>query len=225
MTNKRSRLHVESALTHTTMKRILFSIALLLPAFGWAQEKGDYYAQFSRGAVEDVLYTDLDINPWSPDMSTHRGISNLRYGNEYSLGYYISSNISIGVNYRDAEIFGENWVESYEGQFTEKNMFAKINVLDFGFAKAFAGASYGWVDFSASRSLMLDNGVVPLNSYTGSASKRNLSAGLSLELNEQLSLIIEYSQDEVEHDGFDGWDYATSVDRYIFKSIGIRYHW
>lgn len=206
------------------MKRVIVFCLAIAPALLWAQEPGSYYVGYNYGVIEDVFYPDLDINPHSPDMaSDYEGSVEHRNASQYSLGYQVSEKLVLGVNYKDAEIYGCNEIEFYEGVFTEYNAFAQYDVFDFKQATVYASGSIGQVDFSANRSLMFDDGVIPLNTYTGDSDKFSYGVGLRIPFGDNIQLTLDYSFDEVKHDGFDGWDYGSGVDRYTFKSVGLRY--
>lgn len=193
------------------------------PALLWAQEPGGFYISYNHGVVEDVYYPDLDVNPFSPDMaSDYDGGVEHRKANQYILGYQISEKLVLGLNYMDGEICGSNLIESYEGAFSEYNAFAQYDVFTFNQAVVYASGSIGQVDFSASRSLVLDDGAFPHASYAGSSDKFNYSLGVRIPIGGKVSLTLNCTFDEVKHDGFDDWDYGSGVDRYTFKSIGLR---
>jgi outer membrane protein OmpA-like peptidoglycan-associated protein len=42
-------------------------------------------------------------------------------------------------------------------------------------------------------------------------------------VNDLIKLNLELSRNIVKHDGFDGWDYGSGEDRYLYKSIGISF--
>ena len=205
------------------MKRIIILCFAIAPVFLWAQELGGFYISYNYGVVEDVFYPDLDVNPFSPDMaSDFEGSPDYRNASQYNLGYQISEKLIVGISYMDGEICGSNLIESYEGAFTEYNAFAQYDVLELNQAVVYASASIGQVDFSASRNLVLDDGAFPHASYAGSSDKFNYGLGIRIPIGGKVSLTFDYTFDEVQHDGFDGWDYGSGVDRYTFKSIGLR---
>jgi hypothetical protein len=78
------------------------------------------------------------------------------------------------------------------------------------------------VKWSADRSLMFDEGIIPLNSLDGKAKKYSYGAGVNYMLNEDIELSLNITRNEIKHDGFDGWDYGSKSDQYLYKSIGVR---
>ena len=196
-----------------------------MPTLLWAQEPGSYYLGYNYGVIEDVYYPDLDINPYYPDMaSDFEGILEHRNASQYSLGYQVNKKLVFGVNYKDAEIYGSNEIEYYEGVFTEFNVFTHYDVFAFKKVTVYATGSVGQVDFSANRSLMFDDGIIPLNTFSGDSEKFSYGLGLRIPFGDNVHLTLDYSFDEVMHDGFDGWDCGSGVDRYTFKSFGLRYN-
>lgn len=207
------------------MKRIIVFCLAVVPALLWAQEPGSFYVGYNYGVIEDVFYPDLDINPYSPDMaSDYEGSVEYRNASQYSLGYQASEKLVLGVNYMKGEIYGANSIEFYDGVFTEYNAFAQYDVFEFNQAMVYASGSYGQIDFSADRSLMFDDGVIPLNTYSDESTKFSYGLGVRIPFGDNLQITLDYTFDEVKHDGFDGWDYGSGVDRYTFKSVGLRYY-
>ena len=86
----------------------------------------------------------------------------------------------------------------------------------------FANASLGQVEYEASSFLVLDDSELPINSPDGTANKMALGLGAKMELQNNMSVVVKYTLNELYDDGFDGWDYRSDVDRYAFMSISIR---
>lgn len=194
-----------------------------MPFMVFSQVEGDYFLQYNKGYVYDEFNDEMDINPWSPDMQTeYEGKDDVKEGVRYSLGYCLTDGLVIGLNYMSSEIAGSNNIECYEGEFTEKNLFASYTILSADNLSLFATGSYGKVEWSATRELNFDGGVFPLNTYEGEAKKYAYGCGVSYMLTQDLELSFEVSRNEIEHDGFDGWDYGSNSDQYLYKTIGIR---
>ena len=69
------------------MKKLLF-IIILIPFIGMAQITDNLFVEFNRVFVDDLKYTDKDINLFSPDMSSsHNSKSDIEMGVSMSLGY------------------------------------------------------------------------------------------------------------------------------------------
>jgi hypothetical protein len=204
------------------MKKFLL-IILLAPTLVFSQNKGDYYLQYNYGIVLDIYNPDMDINPYSPDMqSNFEDREDATNGTQFSFGYYISDKVTLGVNYMESEIAGANAIEFYNSEFSEKNVFLNYDVIEINKINAFATAAYGEVEWSADRSLMFDDGIIPLNTYKGTAKKYAYGAGLSYKLNNDIEISLSITKNEIQHDGFDGWDYGSGSDQYLYKSIGVR---
>ena len=205
------------------MKKILFTI-LVVPSLLLAQQKGDYFLQFNHGLVYDEYIPDMDVNPWSPDMqSEFDGRDDVKEGSQYSFGYYITKKLSIGINYMDAEISGANSVEFYDGTFTEKNIVANLDVREFNNLVFFITASSGKVEWSVTRSLMFDEGTIPLSIHEGEADKYSYGGGVRYKF-DAVEISLNIVRNKIQHDGFDGWDYGSGSDQYLYKSVGIRFY-
>ena len=76
------------------MKKLLF-IIILIPFIGMAQITDNLFVEFNRVFVDDLKYTDKDINLFSPDMSSsHNSKSDIEMGVSMSLGYNFSDKLS-----------------------------------------------------------------------------------------------------------------------------------
>ena len=87
----------------------------------------------------------------------------------------------------------------------------------------FAHASVGEVEYEANRFLVYDDSELPINSPNGKANKKALGLGLQMNLKtkqQSLRNIIN----EIDDDGFDGWDYGSGVDRYTTYSVGLNFN-
>ena len=200
------------------MKKILFILSLL-PALIQAQEKGDYFISYNLGVIEDVYQSDLDINAYSQDMQSDAK-SDKKYGHLLAVGYHIQEKLIIGVNYMSAEIHGANEVEYYNNSFTEKNIFIKYNLFKKGKFSLLASGSCGEVSFEGSRNFVFDDGLV--NKFKDKSRKGAYGGELMYNLSDKISLNLKIMRNEIKHDGFDGWDYGSASDRYLYKSIGAR---
>ena len=43
-----------------------------------------------------------------------------------------------------------------------------------------------------------------------------------MDLKNHTAIVAKYFINEIENDGFDGWDYGSGVDRYATMSIGVK---
>ena len=203
------------------MKKIFLAV-LLLPSIVFSQSKGDYFAQYNYGQVFDRYSTD-DINPSSPDMqSEFRGRDDIKMGAQYSFGYYISDRINLGVNYMDARISGANAIEYYNGEFHETNVFANYQIKESNGITFFGTISYGYVEFVSKRYFMFDDAVIPLNTDNGTSQKFTYGGGASFKLKTDIEISLSLTNAIIFHDGFDGWDYGTGSDQYLYKSVGVK---
>jgi hypothetical protein len=44
-----------------------------------------------------------------------------------------------------------------------------------------------------------------------------------MNLKNNTAIVAKYIINEIEDDGFDGWDYGSGVDRYATISIGLKF--
>ena len=206
------------------MKKILAIILAITPFLLMGQVKGDYMLRVNYGMVFDENHTDLDIDEHSPDLySEYNGRDDVKNALKFSGGYYLKENLLIGLSYMNSEISGSNDIEFWDGEFTETSLFAEYEFFEEDGLGIYATGGGGTIDFDAFRSLMLDDGQVPLNSYSDNAIKYHYGGGVTYVINDLIKLNLEISRNIVNHDGFDGWDYGSGEDRYLYKSVGISF--
>lgn len=181
------------------------------------------FLNFEYGMIIDEFNPDMDINPYSPDMSSnHNGRKDIENGMKYSFGYYISNNVSVGMSYMNAKISGSNDVESYKARFNERNLFLNYDIFNVKKIQFFASVSTGRIKFSSQRSLVYDGSLIPGNCIDCNSKKYSYGGGVSTKLDDKIEFIFNISRNLVKHDGLDGWDYGSKSDQYIFRSFGIR---
>ena len=206
------------------MKKILAIILAVTPFLMIGQVKGNYMLRVNYGMVFDENHPDLDIDDHSPDLySEYNNRDDVKNAYKLSGGYYLKDNLLIGLSYMNSEIAGSNDIEFWDGEFTETSLFAEYEFFEKDGLGIYATGGGGKIDFDAFRSLMLDDGQVPLNSYSGSSVKFQYGGGITYVVNDFIKLNLELSRNIVNHDGFDGWDYGSGEDRYLYKSIGISF--
>jgi opacity protein-like surface antigen len=204
------------------MKNILLILALL-PMVSMAQITDKLFAEVSFGLVEDIEHTDKDINLFSPDMSSsHSSDAELENGFDISIGYQYSEKIAVGFSYLDAEISGSNDVEYFQGEFTDMSAFIQYDLYQVKNIMFFADASLGQVEYEAGRFLVSDDSELPINSPDGTANKMALGLGAKMAIKDNMTIVVKYTLNELDDDGFDGWDYGSDTDRYAFMSVGLR---
>ena len=194
-----------------------------MPLIGMAQITDNLFLEFNRVFVDDLKYTDKDINLFSPDMSSgHNSKSAIEEGVSMSCGYNFSDKLSFGVSYIKADISASNDIEYFVGNFTDKSVFANYDLCNIQKIVCFVHASMGEVEYNASRFLVYDDSEIPINSPNGKANKKALGLGLQVDLKNHTAIVAKYIINEIEDDGFDGWDYGSGVDRYATMSIGLK---
>ena len=204
------------------MKKLLF-IIILMPLIAMSQITDDLYLEFNMVFVDDLEYTNKDINLFSPDMSSgHNNKSEIEQGVNFSCGYNFSKKLSFGVLYIDADISASNDIEYFVGNFNDKSVFVNYNLFAIQKLVCFAHASVGTVEYEAIRFLVYDDSQLPINSPNGRANKKALGLGLQVDLKNHTAIVAKYIINEIEDDGFDGWDYGSGIDRYATMSIGLK---
>ena len=149
-----------------------------MPFIGMAQITDNLFLEFNRVFVDDLEYTNKDVNLFSPDMSSgHNNKSEIKQGASMSFGYNFSDKLSLGVSYIDADISASNDVEYFSGSFNDKSVFANFDLSKIQKFICFVHASMGKVEYRARRFLVYDDSQLPINSPNGKANKKAL--GLS----------------------------------------------
>jgi len=204
------------------MKKILV-LAILIPNLCLGQINNEIFFDYQYGRLLDEFNPEMDINPYSPDMQTgFRDRDDIMYGVKYSIGYYLTNALSVGINYMDEEISGSNDIESYVTSFTERNVFASYDLIKINRFILFTRISIGDIVFSNQRKLINDGYLVPGNFINLSTNKTSYGGGLLIKLTDNLKISFNISRNLVAHDGFDGWDYGSGKDQFLYQSIGIR---
>ena len=204
------------------MRNIIFIMALA-PIIGKAQITDKLFAEFNIVYVDDLEYTDKDVNSFSPDMySGHNEKSDIENGINFSVGYKYSANLSFGFTYSEADISASNDIEYYKGSFNDMSTFITYDLYKIQNFMLFGYASMGEIEYKASRYLVFDDSELPINSPNGTANKMALGFGLKMNMKNNMAVVAKYIINEIDDDGFDGWDYGSGVDRYADISIGLR---
>ena len=204
------------------MKKILI-LAIIIPNLCLGQTNGKIFIDYQYGTLIDEFNPKMDINPYSPDMqSNFNGRDDIMNGAKHSIGYYLTNELSVGINYMKEKISGSNEIESYIASFTERNLFASYDVFNFNNFIIFTRIATGEILFSNQRKLIYDGTIIPGNCKDCSSKTSSYGGGILVQLNEDLKITFNISRNLVEHDGFDGWDYGSGSDQYLYKSIGIR---
>ncbi len=76
----------------------------------------------------------------------------------------------------------------------------------------------GW---SATRSLIFDEGTIPLSIHEGKADKYSYGGGVRYKF-DAVEISLSIVRNKIQDDGFDGWDYGSGSDQYLYKSVGLR---
>jgi hypothetical protein len=209
------------------MKKLLLLISFItLGVHTQAQTQpgnSDFIVGTHVGISYDVLYTNKDINEYSPDMKT-TDFSNLGYVSQYSLERVHSTCFQYGVKVNFARINAENEIELFHGYFTEFSLTSRYTFLNKPkLFNLYVAPSIGRVKFNSTRELVSDGGQLPLNSENGVSLKWDISFGIERNLSHNIICYAEATFNEVRDDGFDGWDYGTNVDKYNFYAIGFKF--
>ena len=217
------------------MKNILIFLFTCSPLFMISQSAGDYMLKFNLGMVSDENHAKHDIDNHSPDMYTgYSDDVSPKMGLQISAGYFLEENFLVGLNFMSAKIEGANAVETYNGEFTEFNVFTEYEFFEFSGLGFFAKGGFGRVSWDASRNLVqtLDgwSNEVPLNldsstpggTPSDKSGKIHYGIGLNYNVTDFINVSCDITTNVVNHDGFDGWDYGSErPDRYTFASFAV----
>ena len=202
---------------------ILISLFILGVNAQNSQEFNGFIVGTHLGVSYDVLYARKDINDYSPDMKT-KGLSSLGYVSQYSLERKYLDKFQYGIKLNFGTIKGENDIETYKGSFSEFSFTGRYSFFERpSLFKAYFSSSLGMASFRANRTLSFDGGSLPLNIEKGSSLKWDCSLGLERHLSSNILCYAEAVFNEIRHDGFDGWDYGTGVDKYNLYAIGFKF--
>ena len=86
----------------------------------------------------------------------------------------------------------------------------------------FTDASLGQVEYEASRFLVSDDSELTINSPDETANKMALGLGAKMATKDNMTIVVKYTLNELDDDGFDDWDYGSGTNRYTFMSVGLR---
>ena len=158
------------------MKNIL-TLILFFPLSLFSQtEGGRLVVGMDYGFVQDVSFTDKDVDEYSPDMSST--ISESDKGFQINVGYKLSK-LTMGVNYRNCNITGENDIEYHQTSFNERNVFIEYDLITKNNFIFFVSGSYGSLNYESKRYLVYDDAEVPMigtgASPSGDCTKSQLS--------------------------------------------------
>ena len=85
-----------------------------MPFIGIAQITDNLFLEFNTVFVDDLEYTNKDINLFSPDMSSgYNNKSDIEQGVSMSFGYNFSDKLSFGVSYIKADVSASNDIEYF----------------------------------------------------------------------------------------------------------------
>ena len=70
----------------------------------------------------------------------------------------------------------------------------------------FTDASLGQVEYEASRFLVSDDSELTINSPDETANKMALGLGAKMAIKDNMTIVVKYTLNELDDDGFDGWD-------------------
>ena len=203
------------------LKMIL--VVVCIPFICFSQKSENIFVQIENGFLFDVFEPEMDINPFSPDMqSNFNGIDDVLQGIKYTIGYKLSEKLSVGINIMDADIAGSNNIESYQTNFNERNVLVNYDLINIYNYKFYTHISYGKIEFSSKRKLVYDGYNIPTNCENCNSDKYSYGVGLSTRLSEYIEVGLNFSRNIVTHDGFDGWDYGSNKDEYLYRSLSLR---
>lgn len=202
------------------MKKVIL-IFLFIPFVGYSQ-LSQLTFEFQKGSFQDVLHTDLDINSFSPDMSSPSDNFDLN-STRFSVFYPVYNNFLLGVFYSENKSSGTNPVELYETSFDEYGLILEYDFYKISDFTLFTNLFASSIDFNASRYFQIDNSI-PISTIVDETTARGYGLGAKYSFSQNVLLSFCYSYYHVFHDGFDGWDYDTDIDKLNYTSLALRFN-
>lgn len=182
----------------------------------------------NAGHLYDLLVTSKDGSQASGDL---KGLSGTKTNFDLGYGLYVEKQfnplfgLQLGLN--GGNITGANELEYYEGSFTDFNLNMTFNFSNLGLLNMdspwnlYSKAGLGLMSYSSERFLNFDD--ASNNSEENSVLSSNFGLGLRYQINNKWRLEIQSNYKAVFNDGFDGWDYGSGADQFIYSSVGVAY--
>lgn len=206
-----------------------FSIILctVLPMIIMAQdfpqliEPGKLSFGINLGTVYDTDFSRLDVNDLSKELSSD-------FSDDPSISYLISLNyqatpsLSFGANWGSGDIYGSNGVHYFNGEYTQGNITAQLNLFKISpKTMVYVGGGIGVIDYTSTRSFVFDD--VTFLEEEGESMKANIACGLECKVNDKLSIVMDASYERVTDDAFDSWNEGTGYHKFLYTSFGFRF--
>lgn len=202
------------------MYKHLFFFIFLIPIFGFSQNN-NFSLEIQKGVFEDVLQTDFDINSFSSDMSS----SSVDYDDNstrLSIYYSLKDRMQLAVFYGQNFSKGENSVEFYETTFDEYGIILEYDFFETNGITLFANLFASNIEFSSSR-YFIGFDEFAISSVDDQTNTFGYGAGIKYKLSDKISLLYSQNFYDINHDGFDGWDYDSGIDKLIYRSLSVRF--
>ena len=205
------------------MKIKLVLLIFSFPFVLMSQNKGDFRLAIDYGQIIDEKHTVHDVDDFSSDLYS-RNNDEFKKSPRFSFAYSVNDSLLIGISYMKSNICGSNDIEYWNGEFDDLSLFSNFKIYTISNSTIYIKYGIGLINYNASRNLLSDNSKIPINSPNGNnILKHQYAIGTSFIFFNRLKLNFEISRNNVNDDGFDGWDYGSGVDRYIYRSIGLSY--
>jgi outer membrane protein OmpA-like peptidoglycan-associated protein len=147
----------------------------------------------------------------------------LKLSKRASLNYNVTENFLMGFSYAHAEVYGDNEIAFYNGEFNQINAHTRLNILKLRpDLTVYAKLGIGIVSYKSDRTFIGEEEVYLTSK--GEALNTNQALGLSYQYNENWSIVAEGRLDRIASDDFDSWDDGSGTDKLFNVSVGVRYY-
>lgn len=173
------------------------------------------------GAVFDRDFSYYDEDTWSPDMSSDAN-DDFKFSKRVSLNYNVSENFIMGFSYAHAEVYGDNEIAFYNGEFNQINAHTRVNIAQLNPEfSIYAKLGIGLVSYKSDRTFLGEEDVYLTTK--GEALNTNQAIGVSYKYDDNWSFVAEGRLDRIGTDDFDSWDDGSGTDKLFQLSVGVRY--
>jgi len=174
------------------------------------------------GGVFDRDFSYYDEDTWSPDMSSDAS-EDLKLSKRASLNYNVTENFLMGFSYAHAEVYGDNEIAFYNGEFNQINAHIRVNIANLRpDLTVYSKLGIGIVSYKSDRTFLGEEEVYLTSK--GEALNTNQAIGLSYQYDDHWSIVAEGRLDRIASDDFDSWDDGSGTDKLFTLSIGVRYY-
>lgn len=182
----------------------------------------------NTGHIYDLFVTSRDGDQASGDL---KGLNGDKTSFDLGYGIYVEKQFNplfgLQLGFNGGNITGANEFEYYEGSFSDLNLNMTFNFSNLGLKNMqspwnfYARTGLGLLSYTSERFLIFDD--ASNNEEESSTLSTNLGLGLRYQINTHWRAELQTNYQAVFNDGFDGWDYGSGADQFIYTSLGVAY--